>query len=153
MMRPTPLVIGTLLVIFFSLRLSGQTTTSTPPAAGTAQRAQRLKALFDEEWQYEMLQNPEFATGLGDKRYNDRFSDPSPRAQQANLDQKQVFLSKFEAFDPSGLSAQEGLSRSLMIRNLREEIEGARFKPWEMPVNQFGGPHTGLVYLVSVTPF
>jgi len=28
-----------------------------------------------------------------------------------------------------------------MIRELKEDIEGTQFKPWEMPVNQMGGPH------------
>ncbi|MFY9980656.1 MAG: DUF885 domain-containing protein, partial [Candidatus Sulfotelmatobacter sp.] len=45
------------------------------------------------------------------------------------------------------------LSLSLMVRKLRQEIEGAQFKPWEMPVNQYSGPHTELIELVSVTPF
>ena len=34
--------------------------------------------MFDEEWQYELRTNPEWATMLGDSRYNDRLSDNSP---------------------------------------------------------------------------
>ena len=40
-----------------------------------------------------------------------------------------------------------------MIRNLRQEIEGAQFKSWEMPVNQMAGPHIELLDLVTLTPF
>lgn len=109
--------------------------------------------MFDEEWQYELRTAPEFATSLGDKRYNDRFSDQSPRAIEADLAQNRAFLARFEAFNASGLSAQDALSLSLMVRKLRQEIEGAQFKPWEMPVNQYSGPHTELIELVSVTPF
>jgi uncharacterized protein (DUF885 family) len=139
-----------LFALFTCVLLAGQQTASP---ANSVQQRQQMKALFDEEWQYELLHSPEFATALGDKRYNDRFSDLSPQAQQADVDQRRAFLAKFEAVDAAGLSPQDTLSRSLMIRNLRQEIEGAQFKPWEMPVNQFGGPHTDLVDMVSLTPF
>jgi uncharacterized protein (DUF885 family) len=113
----------------------------------------QLQSLLDEAWQYELRTSPEFATAIGDKRYNDRFSDQSPQANQADIDHRRDFLKKFEALSPSGLSTQDALSLSLMTRKLRQEIEGAQFKPWEMPVNQYSGPHTDLIELVSVTPF
>jgi len=40
-------------------------------------RQQQLRSLFDEDWDYELRAEPEFATALGDKRYNDRLSDRS----------------------------------------------------------------------------
>lgn len=114
---------------------------------------QKLFALFDEEWQYELRSSPEFATMLGDNRYNDRLSDNSPKFFQSDLEQKKKFLSRFEAIDPAGLSAQDNLSLQLMIRELKLDIEGARFKRWEMPVNQMGGIHLELADMVSLTPF
>jgi uncharacterized protein (DUF885 family) len=120
--------------------------------AGVESR-QSLRSLLDEEWQYELREDPESATALGDARYNDRLSDYSVAAYNADLEQKRKFLQRFEAIDPTGLSAQDGLSRTLMIRRLRQDIEGAQFKPWEMPVNQMDGPHLSLVDLVTLTPF
>jgi uncharacterized protein (DUF885 family) len=143
-LTPLPLLAATLTV--------AQTRDLTP--AGTALAGHsRLQSLFEKEWQYELLQSPEFATALGDRRYNDRFSEQSPQAQQADIERRREFAAQFEALDASALSAEDSLSRRLMIRNLRGEIEGAQFKPWEMPVNQFGGPHTEMIDLVSVTPF
>jgi len=120
--------------------------------AATAEH-QQLESLLNEEWQYELRTAPEFATAIGDKRYNARFSDQSPQANQADIDQRRGFLKKFEALDASGFSKQDALSLGLMIRKLRQDIEGAQFKPWEMPVNQYSGPHTDLIELISVTPF
>ena len=57
------------------------------------------------------------------------------------------------ALDPTGLAQQDTLSRALMIRQLRQDIEGAQFKPWEMPVNQMNGVHIELPDLVTLTPF
>ncbi|MGA8274073.1 MAG: DUF885 family protein [Candidatus Sulfotelmatobacter sp.] len=116
-------------------------------------RQQQLLSLFDEEWQYELRTNPESATMLGDNRYNDRLSDNSPEFFHSDTEQRRGFLARFEAIDPAGFSRQDALSRDLMIRRLRQEIEGAQFKPWEMPVNQMGGLHLDLPELVSLTPF
>ena len=128
------------------------------PTAGSAKadlqsRSTQLLPLFEEEWQYELRTEPETATALGDNRYNDGLNDRSPQFHQSDLEAKRKFLARFEAIDPAGLSPQDALSRNLMIRNLREQIEGAQFKPWEMPVNQMGGPYLGMVELVTLTPF
>ena len=127
-------------------------------AAGNAQldienRRAQLHSLFDEEWQYELRTDPEMATALGDNRYNDRLSDHSPQSYQSDLEARRKFLGRFQAIDAAGLSTQDTLSRELMIRNLREAIERVQFKPWEMPVNQMGGTHLGLIELATLTPF
>jgi uncharacterized protein (DUF885 family) len=116
-------------------------------------RHSQLQALFDEEWQYRLRTDPEFATTLGDKRYDDRLSDESAAFYQSDVKEKQNFLIRCQAIDATGLSKQDALSRELMIRELREEIEGAKFKPWEMPVNQMNGAHLELPDLVTLTPF
>jgi uncharacterized protein (DUF885 family) len=126
---------------------------SASPASSVDSRRQQLFSLFDEEWQYELRTNPEWATMLGDRRYNDRLSDNSPEFFRADIEQKQKFLMRFQAIDPADFSRQDTLSRELMIRQLKEEIEGAQFKPWEMPVNQMGGLHLELPDLVTLTPF
>jgi uncharacterized protein (DUF885 family) len=116
-------------------------------------RRQQLYALFDEEWQYVLRTNPEWSTMLGDRRYNDRLSDESPEFFQSDLEQTRKFLARFEAIDPAGFSREDTLSRELMIRQLRQEIEGAQFKHWETPANQMGGLHLELPDLIELTPF
>jgi uncharacterized protein (DUF885 family) len=122
-------------------------------ASDIGNRRSQLLSLFDEQWQYELRTSPEMATSLGDNRYNDRLNDRSPESYQSDLEARRKFLARFEAVDPAGFSAQDALSRELMIRNLRQDIEEAVFKPWEMPVNQMEGPHLGWLEMVSLTPF
>src|SRR6202167_1899159 len=124
---------------------------ATPAAA--ERRRDQLRSLFDEEWQYTLRTNPEWATALGDPRYNDRLSDNSPQFFQSDLQQSRNFLARFEAINPATLPPQDALSRELMIRALSEQIEGSQFKNWEMPVNQMDGPHLDLPDLVVLTPF
>ena len=121
--------------------------------ASVENRRHELLSLFDEEWQYELRTNPEWATMLGDNRYNDRLSDNSPEFFRSDLEQRRGFLARFEAVDPAGFSRQDTLSRELIIRKLRQEIEGAQFKHWEMPVNQMGGLHLELPDMIVITPF
>lgn len=122
-------------------------------AASLDERRQAFSKLLDEQWQYTMLENPEFATSIGDYRYNDRWTDRSlTHIAQQNEDAKR-FLARFEAVDTTGFSEQERLSKELMVQNLRNDIEGYELKTFEMPVNQFIGAHLQLAQFVAVVPF
>ena len=147
------LVLPTLFASLFSMMSSAQDAAPAKVQSDVDSRRARLLSLFDEEWQYELRSDPETATSLGDNRYNDRLTDRSPQFFQSDREAKQKFLAQFEAIDAAGLSTQDALSRELMIRNLREAIEGAQFKPWEMPVNQMDGLHLSLLELLGLTPF
>jgi uncharacterized protein (DUF885 family) len=151
--RPTLgcVILLCVLTTIFLKSSCAQSSGSTP--ASVESRRQELLSLFDEEWQYELRTNPERATMLGDGRYNDRLNDNSTEFFQADIEQRSKFLTRFRAIDPSGFSRQNTLSYALMIRELRQEIEGAQFKPWETPVNQMGGVHLELPGLVELTPF
>jgi len=79
--------------------------------------------------------------------------DFSQQAIDDDLEQTRRFLDRFEAIDTAGLPEQEALNKQLMIRDLKMALEGARFKPWEMPVNQSSGIHIDAPQLVSVLSF
>jgi uncharacterized protein (DUF885 family) len=125
----------------------------TPREDSTAARRARLKAALQEEWEYRLRTSPELATAIGDHRYNDRLSDYSPEFFAADLRHARQALQIFEAIDTSGFPEQERLSKDLMIRDLREQIESARFKDWEMPIDQMNGVHLALARLPSDTTF
>ena len=112
-----------------------------------------LKDLLAERWEYTMRTHPVWASMLGDKRWNDKLEDLSQAAIDKDLEEAKRFLARIEAIDTAGFPAQEALNKKLMVRNLRREIDGAQFKPWEMPVSQFGGIHIHLPDLVSVLSF
>jgi uncharacterized protein (DUF885 family) len=116
-------------------------------------RRKQLNDLLAEQWEYNLRTNPEYASVLGDKRYNDKLSDVSEKAVYANLEQDRKFLARFKAIDTTGFPEQEALNKALMVRRLETELEGARFKEWEMPVTQFGGLHIESPQLVSVLSF
>jgi len=142
-----------LCLVGLCLFLPSFTFSQEKPSGDVESRSRQLQTQLDDEWQYELRTSPEFATSIGDSRYNDQLSDNSPEFFRADVEQKRKFLAGFEAIDPSGFSEQDRLSHDLIVRQLRQEIEGAKFKNWEMPVNQMGGPHLEFPDLVTLTPF
>ncbi len=118
-----------------------------------ASRVQALNALLAEQWQHTLKSSPEFATVLGDLRYNDRWSDASLAHVAVEYKVDQDFLKRFQAIDTSGFSAEDKLNQQLMVRQLQDGLKGIDLKLNEMPLDQMGGVHLQLAGFVSSIPF
>ena len=115
-------------------------------------RRDAFKALLKDEWEFMLRESPESATSLGDKRYNDRWSDAS-LPHQAQLDRGlRSYLRRFEAIDPRGFPEEETLSRTLMIQQLKDYVEYHSLGLDLMPVTQFGGVHLGMPQVIGQVP-
>jgi len=123
------------------------------PAASLEERRKALNDLLAEQWEYTLSTNPEFASYLGDKRWNDKSSDNSLAAIRKDLDKTAEYLKRFQAIDTTGFPDQEQLNKKLMIRQLEDGLEGAKFKNWEMPVTQFSGIQINAPQFVNYLPF
>jgi uncharacterized protein (DUF885 family) len=130
-----------------SLAVTGPAQSSTL----TARRA-KLREALDQEWQYTLRTSPETATAIGDPRYNDRWSDYSAAEQAREVGHARQEIRIFEAIDTTGFPEQEVLNRTLMLRQLRESVEGERFKAWEMPVDQMNGIQLGIPDVMTQMP-
>jgi uncharacterized protein (DUF885 family) len=137
-----------LLPFIFAPALRPQT---TPAIIESSRKA--LNALFEDYWQDKLKHDPELASTLGDKRYNDQITDYSVKAFNDGLAREENFLMKLAAIDPTGLSDEEKTSRELLLRRFIEDEEAAQFKEWEMPVSQMGGIHTAYPQLVAQLSF
>ena len=151
------------LPLLICLALAGSVTLAAPlqaaPAAQSiakgdvASRVQALNALLAEQWQYTLKNSPEFATILGDLRYNDRWSDASLTHLQADHQATQDFLKRFEAIDTSGFADSDKLNQQLMVRQLKDSLRSYDLKLYEMPLDQMSGVHIALAGFVSSIPF
>jgi uncharacterized protein (DUF885 family) len=135
-------------VILFSIMMN-----AANQPTDLASRRKALNDLLHEQWEYTLRRSPIFASILGDKRYNDQLDDFSQKAIDEDLVETRKFLTRFEAIDTSGFPEQEVLNKQLMVRDLKMNLDGARFKPWEMPVNQFSGIHVDMPQLVAILSF
>ena len=120
---------------------------------GLDARRKALTDLLAEQWDYRMRTSPIEATIYGDKRWNDQLGDFSEEAVEKDLRETRKFLARFEAIDSTGFPDQEALNKELMVRDLEMQLEGVRFKSWEMPVSQMEGIHIFLPMLPSLAPF
>jgi uncharacterized protein (DUF885 family) len=118
-----------------------------------ATRSRELNNLFNDIWQDKLRHDPEYATYLGDKRYDTELTDHSASAVNDALARGRGYIDRLSAIDTTGLTQQEQLSAELMLRSLIEGQEGARFKEWEMPVNQYEGIQLDLAQLPQHTSF
>ncbi len=125
---------------------------ATAPAS-VAERSKALSKLLAEIWEDNLKHSPEYASYLGDKRYNDQLTDYSVQEVNAALGRGRAFIEQLSEIDTTGLTEQEQLSAKLMLRDLIDAQEGAKFKEWQMPVNQFGGFHTQMPRLVDNLTF
>ena len=135
------------------MHLSAQLKSSPGGPTTPEERTKALHALFHDYWEENLKPEPEFASMIGDKRYNDQISDYSVKAINDWLAVEQDFLMKLAAVDSTGLSDQDKISRDLLLRDLEEDQESAEFKEWEMPVNQMDGIYATYPQLVAQLSF
>jgi uncharacterized protein (DUF885 family) len=135
------------------LHLPAQLTTPTPAPSSPADSTKALHAIFHDYWEETLKRQPEFASSIGDKRYNDQISDYSVKAINDWLAFEQELLLKLAAIDPTGLSDQDQTSRELLLHDLTQDQGEAEFKSWEMPINQMGGIYSEYPQLVEELSF
>jgi len=129
-MRAWPLV--------FVLLALGASGWATPPANAT----KALHDLFAAAWDQQMQEDPEHASELGDRRWNDRWMDRSPEAHaRRNAANKEV-LAKLAKIDRSSLSKADQLNYDLFQKRYLDRLEQYKVRWFLMSFNQREGPQT-----------
>jgi uncharacterized protein (DUF885 family) len=116
-------------------------------------RQKALNELFHDYWEEYLKLNPEFASTIGDKRYNDKISDYSVAAVNEWLARERDYQIRLAAIDPTGFTDQQKISQQLLMRDLEDDEDAAQFKEWEMPVNQMDGIYATYPQLVAQLSF
>jgi uncharacterized protein (DUF885 family) len=138
-----------ILFVFLPLTINGGAAQDLP----VNHRAKTLNAIFSDYWEDQLKHEPEFASSIGDNRYNDQLRDYSVQAYNESLSRGRGFLTRLAEVDTAGMSPQEQLSKDLLVHELIQNQQEARFKPWEMPVTQFDGLQVSLPQLIPRLTF
>ena len=104
--------------------------------------AKTLHDLFAAEWDYQMEQHPTWASSLGDRRWNDRWSDSSLDAIYKRHNHDIATLSKLTKIDRAALSPSDQLNYDLFKKDYENDIEDFQYRWYLLPLNQLGGVHT-----------
>lgn len=99
----------------------------------------KLHALFDEEWEWTLRENPTYASYLGDPRYNDRWTDVSIEAIERRHQHRIDTLKRLAEIDQTALSPADKLNYELFRKQYATDIEGHQYQWHLVPLTQRGG--------------
>jgi uncharacterized protein (DUF885 family) len=143
-----------LLLLLPTVLIPQQARPQAAPAAPSVEANRKaLTTLFNDYWEDRLKHDPEFASSIGDKRYNDQIDDYSVKAVNEALAREQNFLARLSEIDIAGLTDQERISRDLLLRQFTEDQEAAKFKEWEMPIDQRSGMYLDYPQLAASLTF
>jgi uncharacterized protein (DUF885 family) len=128
-------------VLFISIAILTVSAVSqkTPPQKPASKA---LHDLFDAEWDYSMRDFPERASELGDRRWNDRWSDRSLQAIERRHRHALEVLGSLAKISRSSLSSTDQLNYDLFRQQRERAVEGYRFRMFLIPLNQREGIQT-----------
>jgi len=111
-----------------------------------------LNALFKEEWQWRLKEDPLFATGVGVNTYNDKLPSVTEKDEERRTHDQQQFLDRLHKIDPATLNNTDRVSYELFEYQLQDNISEFGFKSYLIPWNADSGFHTGFAQLAKEVP-
>jgi uncharacterized protein (DUF885 family) len=124
---------------------------SSPVLAASAE-PDALNRLITEEWTWQMRDDPETATNLGERGYDDRLTDRSPAAWEQRREHNRATLKRIQAIDRNKLEKKDRLNYDLFLQQERMLVEGDRFPHELAAVHQMGGIYSTLGELAQLMP-
>ena len=109
----------TLVLIAFATIVSSRAYAETP----SEQFAQLLK----DTWEFELRENPLFATEAGDNRYNDQLPRESLEAQRERIAQRRKLFQRLEQIDRDVLPREDQINYDIFGRQLQTKIKEYQF--------------------------
>jgi uncharacterized protein (DUF885 family) len=101
-----------------------------------------FNSLLDEVWENRMSDFPTFASSLGDRRYNQEWTDQSLEAIENRHIKERDHLRRLYAIDRDALSESDKLNYELFRRDLQSDVDEYQFKDYLIPFSHRGGVQT-----------
>lgn len=108
-------------------------------AADDTPASQRLHKLFEDEWEWSLVENPTHASWLGDPRFNDRWQDLSPAAMDRRIEHYRELIARLDQFDLKQLGETDRISLQLFRRKYQNIVDEYPFGWHFVPLDQRGG--------------
>ncbi len=115
---------------------------ATAAIAQDTAASKALHDLFAREWEYDLQQNPTWASQLGDRRWDDRWSDLSMAAIEERHKHDLAVVAELTKINRSQLSPADQINYDLFKRDYETGIEEYKFRWFLVPLNQRGGIQT-----------
>ena len=138
------------------LILAGLICTTITIAACAAPEQQssgdELHALFEEAWQFQMQENPLWATAVGIHDYNDRLPSFTIEDLERQAEYYRGVLDRLHAIDRESLETADQINYDMFERRLTDRLTGFEFKEYLIPITAESGFHTGFARLPERVP-
>ena len=99
----------------------------------------RFVSYLEKEWEYELSQNPLYATAMGKKGYETLWRDESLKAIEQRKQHIKDSLLELKSFNPNLLSDSNKLNLRLYIQLTEDDLKLKKYKRHLMPFNHRGG--------------
>lgn len=111
-----------------------------------------LAALSHEYWESVLVDEPLFATSIGDRRYDDRLPDPSPEARAARLARLMSLAAREEALDGGTLDDAGRVTRSALREAILGDLARLRTGVDDWSVDPLEGPQIEFANIEAYQP-
>src|SRR5205823_13883772 len=112
----------------------------------------QLNQLYDDYWEFILKEYPLSATYLGDHRYDGSLEDASEDAFHRRVGQSKKYLDHLRNIKKPS-SKTELLNYELFERELEDNLEAAKFRPYLTTMTQQSGLQIDIPELVTYQPF
>jgi uncharacterized protein (DUF885 family) len=119
------------------------------PTTPTSDARARLHVLLHEAWEYELREDPLFATSVGDHRYDDRMPSILLADLARRTETRRRFLERSHRIDTRALDATDRDSLALFQWQTTEAIRDFELHRHRFPLNADSGFHMDLGQLPS----
>jgi uncharacterized protein (DUF885 family) len=110
-------------------------------AAANPSASEAFAALLDDAWQFDMRENPLYATDVGDHRFDDQLPQVSLADAKRRNEANRKFHDRLQAIDRASLTPAEQVSYDIFARQSRESLADFEFGTYLMPVSDRYGFH------------
>ncbi len=112
-----------------------------------------LKSVLDDHWAWTLKNSPRLATELGVRDYDDRLGELSAASFDRVTQEMKSFVARLEKIDAKTLDEAEQINRDVLLRDLRNNVDGMSFGQKYMLFTNRGGWHTGFSGFPEDAPF
>jgi uncharacterized protein (DUF885 family) len=113
---------------------------------------EQLHALFDEEWNFRLAEEPVFATSTGNHQYDDRLPHVTKAAQTRRVEFWRNLLGRLEKIDRARLSHDDQINYDIFKLRLEDNRANFEHKAYLIPFTVDDGFHIGFARLPNQAP-
>ncbi len=103
--------------------------------------AKQFSKLLDDAWEYRLRESPQFATDVGDDRYDDQLAKVSLADEKRREADRVQFTKRLEAIDRKALSPLDQINYDIFALKLDEDGQEYVFQTHLVPISDRWGFH------------